>query len=202
MRLFLLIVLLSISNSALADHPGERLNEVMAAKEAAFEPFDGPAPELPLREADGGKLDLADFEDKIVVLSFVPEDCGSPCADQQQLLVQVQRDVNVGPMRDMVTFVTVAGPTRLLPRQWNSSNWIPAVTSSGPVGQEASRMAATSGRDQKAPMVHVLQRGGRQAAIFHGAEFRPTNMLLYINGLTNAHPREPGRLDWLFGWFP
>lgn len=200
MRVLVVLALLGMSSPALANHPGEQLDEVMAAKEAAFEAAESSVPELALQTSDGADLDLGELEDRIVVLSFIPDGCGSPCADQQQSLVKVQRDVNVGPMRDMVTFITVADPGDQLPQQWNSSNWVAA----GPVGetvdQLAGEMAATSQRDVDIPMVHVVQRGGRQAAIFHGAEFGTTNMLLYINGLTNAHTPEPSFVDWLLGW--
>ncbi|WP_375600360.1 hypothetical protein [Devosia sp. Naph2] len=200
MRFFLLLVLLGISSPTLANHPGEQLNEVMAAKEDAFEAVDGPVPKLALRTAEGGELDLGAFADKIVVLSFVPEECGSACAEQQQLLVQVQEDINVGPMQNMVTFVTVADSARANPQQWDTVNWIAAIAAGELVGQQANRMAKISARDRQAPMVHVLARGGRQAAVFHGAEFRPMNMLLYVNGLTNARIHKVSWLDWLLGW--
>ena len=48
---------------------------------------------------------------------------------------------------------------------------------------------------------HVIDRGGRHAGIFHGAAFRRINLVLYINGRTNAPPPEPGLLDRLFGAF-
>jgi protein SCO1/2 len=50
-------------------------------------------------------------------------------------------------------------------------------------------------------MVHVIGRGGRHAAIFHGGGFSRINMVLYINGLTNTHPPEPGLLDRILGVF-
>lgn len=52
-------------------------------------------------------------------------------------------------------------------------------------------------------MIHLLDRNGRQVGIFHGAEFLPLNLVLYINGLTNEHPdHEPaGLLDRVLGWF-
>lgn len=51
-------------------------------------------------------------------------------------------------------------------------------------------------------MIHLLDRDGRQVGIFHGSEFQPMNLVLYINGLTNAHPHaEPASLlDRVLGW--
>ena len=65
----------------------------------------------------------------------------------------------------------------------------------------AAAFAALSARVTDAPMVHVIDRGGRHAGIFHGAGFGRINLVLYINGLTNAPPPEPGLLDRLFGAF-
>ena len=50
-------------------------------------------------------------------------------------------------------------------------------------------------------MVHVIDRDGRHAGIFHGADFGHVNMILYINGLTNAHPHEPGLMERFLGMF-
>ena len=38
-------------------------------------------------------------------------------------------------------------------------------------------------------MVHVIDRNGRHAAIFHGAEFQKTNLTLYVNALTRRNRR-------------
>lgn len=202
MRALLLLALLSLATPALANHPGERLDAVTAEKEPAFEALDGSLPDLSLRAADGRDVDLHELADRIIVLSFVHEGCGAPCTDQQKLLTEVQRAVNVSPMREMVAFVTVAAPETPAAQGWDPENWQRAV----PGGEEtaaqlAADMADRSERAEDAPMVHILDRGARLAGIFHGAEFGPINMVLYINGLTNAHPPEPGLLDRLFGAF-
>ena len=41
-------------------------------------------------------------------------------------------------------------------------------------------------------VTHVIDRGGRFAAKFHGLRFDPLNMVLYINGLSN-NVQKPGR---------
>jgi protein SCO1/2 len=49
-------------------------------------------------------------------------------------------------------------------------------------------------------VTHVIDRGGRLAANFHGLRFAPVNLVLYVNGLTNAQARpvpEPGFWDGL-----
>ncbi len=84
MKRFLFPVLLLLAKPAFANHPGERIDEVMAEQEPAFEVADRPStPELSLEEPGGNVLRLGDLHNQIVVLSFVPQNCDSPCSKQQ-----------------------------------------------------------------------------------------------------------------------
>jgi len=105
-------------------------------------------------------------------------------------------------MRDMVTFVTVAS-TRFDASSWNPDNWIQGAPDEGEtVAELAASFAGLSARSETAPMVHLIDRGNRHAGIFHEADFGRINMVLYINGLTNAPPPpEPGLLERVFGMF-
>jgi hypothetical protein len=137
------------------------------------------------------------MQDRIVVISFALESCGAPCEAQQALLREVQAGVNVTPMRDMVTFLTVG----LAAEGWDGANWRAISIESG-LPEAPDNFAALSERDTDTPMIHIIGRGGRHAAIFHGAEFSDVNLILYINELTNAAPPpEPGLLDSIFGAF-
>ena len=51
---------------------------------------------------------LKGLSDQVVVLSFLPAACGSPCTEQQALLKKVWEGVVASAMRDMVTFLTVS----------------------------------------------------------------------------------------------
>lgn len=184
-----------------AHHPGDRLDEVMAEKEPAFEATDARRlPRLAITEADGAILDLSEMSDRIVVLSFVPEGCGAPCVGQQALLQEVQAAVNVTPMREMVVFLTVGGAEAPGP-VWHEANWRSAMPENGIVAEAATTFAALSARGADAPMAHVIDRGGRHAGIFRGPDFARINMVLYINGLINAPPPDPGLLERLLGVF-
>jgi protein SCO1/2 len=46
------------------------------------------------------------------------------------------------------------------------------------------------GQQMHGAVFHVIDRGGRLAGKFHGLDFDPMNMVLYINGLTNAPYRK------------
>lgn len=207
MRAALCLAAILMSGPALAHHPEGRLDEVMMAKEPAFEatdlrrPPDLALPDLALRDASGGAFDLDQFEDKIVVLSFVPEDCGSPCDEQQALLSRVRDAVNITPMRDMVMFVgiTNAGGGGAAASALNLVTVTPAGEST--VASLAARFAALSSRSGGGPQAHVIDRRGRHAGIFHGTQFGHVNMILYINGLTNTRPPEPGLWDSLLEAF-
>ncbi len=197
-RILLCFVLALSPVPAFAHHPGERIDEVMAAREPAFEPTDlRRTPHLRGTDADGVALRLDAIQDRIVVVSFAPEGCGAPCEAQQALLREVQEGVNVTPMREMVTFLTVG----LATEGWDSTNWH-AISIEGGVSEAADDYAALSERDSAAPMIHVIGRGGRHAAIFHGADFSHVNLILYINELTNAAPPpQPGLLESIFEIF-
>ena len=184
--------------AAFADHPGERIDEVMAAREPAFEPTDlRRTPHLRGTKAEGAPLRLDALQDRIVVISFAPEGCGAPCEAQQALLREVQEGVNVTPMREMVVFLTAG---TVPDPGWDDANWSRVAVENGTAPAAAS-FSALSERESEAPMVHIIARGGRHAGIFHGVEFGRVNLVLYINELTNAPFPEPGLLDRVLGIF-
>lgn len=205
-RLLFLFLLLT-AQPAFAHHPGERLDEVMTEQEPAFEAADRPSvPDLDVADQNGKPLRFEDLHDRIVVLSFVPQDCGNPCAEQQAVLVAVQAQVNVSPMKEMVTFVTVRDADVSIEAPWDGVNWKGVTLTDGAkLIAAVGSFAALSNRDGSLPMAHVIDRNGRHAGIFHGTEFQKTNLTLYINGLiNNAHaPKPPVEKTWwdrLTGW--
>ena len=207
MKRFLILAFLLVAQPAFANHPGERIDEVMTEQEPAFEVMDrASTPDLDVEEPGGNVLRLADLHDQIIVLSFVPQNCDSPCSKQQAVLAGVQEQVNVSPMKQMVTFVTVHDADASIEAPWNEANWRLVIPSDDETTAAADRFAALSSRGQELPMAHVIDRNGRHAGIFHGSDFSKTNLTLYINQLiNNAHapkpPAEKGWWEWLTGWF-
>mgnify|MGYP000159129315 CR=1 FL=1 len=62
MKRFLILAALLVAQPAFANHPGERIDEVMTDREPAFEVADSPStPELSLEEPDGDVLRLGDL---------------------------------------------------------------------------------------------------------------------------------------------
>ena len=186
---------------ALADHPGERLDEVTAQKEPAFEAISGPAPDLDLIGADGQPLDLADLAGQVVAVNFRSSPCLEPCRAQHDRLAQTVASLNASPMREMVRFITIAEEPDGIDTV-DAGNWSVAVPN-GALEDLEVELASRSARNGDNLMIHLFDREGRHVAIFHGASFAPLNLLMHINGLTNAHPHpEPeGLLDRPRGWF-
>lgn len=194
------MILLTVT-PAFANHPGENLNQAMADKEAAFEPIAArEVPEVEWAEPDGDTGSLDAMRGKITVLSFAPDNCGSPCDAQQEQLAKTLSALNASAMRDMVVFVTLRDTLDAAPAE---PNWTSAQLSDPEsLGDTVDAFASASGRNEEAPMVHLLNREGAQVGIFHGADFKPTNLVLYINGLTHQRPHaEPGFWQRITGWF-
>ncbi|MGR3444422.1 MAG: TlpA family protein disulfide reductase [Roseovarius sp.] len=197
-RILFILAILFPAVPAIAHHPGERIDEVMAEREPAFEPTDQQrTPRLRGIDADGGALRLDAMQDRIVVVSFAPEGCGAPCDTQQALLRKVQEGVNITPMLDWIIFLTVGPATGA---DWDRANWF-AITPEGDAVKTRANFSALSDRNGSTPMVHIIDRGGRHAAIFHGTEFGHVNLILYLSELANTPPPEPGLLDRIFGIF-
>nr|CAD6630092.1 SCO family protein [arsenite-oxidising bacterium NT-25] len=200
MRSILLTVALLFAGQALAHHPADRLDQVMGEKEPAFEITDlSRIPALAGLGTGGDPFDLGSFSDRIVVLSFVSTGCGAPCAQQQAVLTEVVEALSITPMSKVVDFVVVSdgGISGAEPGAANRVTVDPG--DSAAVSALAARFAKLSSRRQESPQVHIIDRAGRHAGIFHGENFSYLNMVLYLNGLTNARPPEIGLLDRILG---
>lgn len=193
---------LAASLPAAAHHPGERIDAVTAEQEPAFEPTDSwQMLSWQVNSPNREGLDLGELTDQIVVVSFAPADCQASCADQQVVLRKVQASVNVTPMRDMVQFMTISD-AEITDPGWQTENWRPATLEDGALAQATKDFATLSARESNEPMIHIIDRHGRHAGIFHGAEFLRSNLVLYINGLSNNRPVEPDLFDRLKAIFP
>lgn len=188
-------LLLATALPVTAHHPGERIDEVTAEQEPAFEPTDSwQVLSWQVSGSDGEGLDLDELTDQIIVVSFAPTDCQPSCADQQAVLRMVQASVNVTPMRELVQFVTISD-TRSTNPDRQAENWRPVFLDDSALEKAIEEFAALSERESGQPMIHIIDRGGRHSGIFHGSDFLRSNLVLYINGLSNNRPVEPDFLD-------
>ncbi|RWO04685.1 MAG: SCO family protein [Mesorhizobium sp.] len=214
----MLSLLLAAAPPALAHHPGADLDKMMGSEEKFFQIIDEPAaPPFELADADGKAVRLSDFSDKIVVLYFIFASCTDLCPIHSEVIADIQRKVNATPMKDRVQFLAVTtdpvrdtsevldayGPAHGL----DAGNWMFLTTRPGQPDGTTRKLSEAynvrfepleDGQQMHGAVTHVIDRGGRFAAKFHGLRFDPLNMVLYINGLTN-NVRKPAKPE--PGWW-
>lgn len=213
----LALALSALASVAQAHDEAADIDTYMLGEERFFQVIDQPAPPFDLVDMDGNAVSLASLADKVVVLDFVFASCTDLCPLQSQVMADVQGKVNASEMRDMVEFVTVTtDPTADTPEVMRAygeaqgldpSNWR-FLTIRPEDAEDATRALSASyantftptddGQQMHGAVFHVIDRGGRLAAKFHGLEFEPVNMVLYVNGLTNGEheAEETGRGFW------
>lgn len=215
-------VLLALGSPAAAHHPGDKLDEVMTGKEEFFQTIDRPAPAFALVDADGKPVALPDFADRIVVMHFIYAGCPDVCPLHAEKIAEIQQMVNQTPMQDRVQFVTITtdpvndtpevlkdyGPAHGL----DPANWV-FLTAGPDQGEDTTRklveayghkfMITEDGLQVHGVVTHVVDRGGRWTANFHGLKFDPLSVVLYVNGLTNnpQKPAEPTLWEKIRNWF-
>jgi len=212
--LFLALFLLApLASPSFAHHPGADLDKMMGSEEKFFQVIDAPAaPSFELIDADGKKVRLSDFSDKIVVLYFIFASCTDVCPIHSEVIADVQKKINATPMKDRVQFLAITtdpakdtpdvlkayGPAHGLDKY----NWVFLTTRSGEPEDTTRKLAQSynlrfdpleDGQQMHGIVTHVIDRGGRFAAKFHGLRFDPLNMVPYVNGLADpSKAPEPG----------
>jgi len=216
-----LFVVLASAAPAAAHHPGADLDRVMGSKEKYFQLIDRPAPAFELMGAGEKAVTLADFTDKIVVLHFVYASCPDVCPLHAEKLAEVQAKVNLSPMKDMVQFMTITtDPEKdtadvlagYAPAHgFDPANWTFLTTLPNQAEDSTRALAQAFGHSftldddsyqTHGVVTHIIDRGGRWAANFHGLRFESLNVVLYINGLINnasapSPKAEPDMWDWV-----
>lgn len=191
---------------AYAHHPGADLDRLMGSEEKYFQAIDAPAaPGFDLADDEGNPVRLSDFADKVVVLNFVFASCTDVCPLHSDLIARVQAMVNETPVKDLVQFLTVTtdpkSDTPKIMKGYGEAhgldprNWTFLTTREGQA-EDATRKLSEQynvrfdplegGPQMHGVVTHVIDRGGRFAAKFHGLRFDPLNLVMYVNGLTNS----------------
>ena len=206
-----LVMLLLLLGPAfpLAAHSLEELQGQLGDREKYFQPIGKEAPSFALEDAAGRAVALEDLHGKVVVLHFVYTSCPDVCPLHAERIAEIQEMVNQTPMRELVQFVTIttdpAHDTPEVMRDYgpahglDPANWM--FLTSGPERPEdttrklAERFghAFTEAEDRyqiHGVVTHVIDREGRWQANFHGLEFEPINLVLYVNALTHEHGKE------------
>jgi protein SCO1/2 len=192
-----------------AAHSLSELEGMLGDREKYFQPIGREAPDFALEDAEGGAVALSDLRGKVVVLHFVYTNCPDVCPLHAERIAEIQAMVNRTPMRELVQFVTITtNPEHDTPgvmREYGSAHGLDPVSwrflTSGPDRPEdttrnlAERFGHTFTQTEEGYQIHgvvthVIDREGRWQANFHGLEFEPTNLVLYINALTHPHADE------------
>lgn len=190
---------------AASAHSLKELEDGLFKREPFVQFVEQPAPGFTLQDAAGHRVSLSDFHDKVVVLWFIYTHCPDECPLQSEKLAGIQAQIDQTPMRDAVEFVTVTtDPARDTPEilasygkahGLDSSNWI--FLSSGVDKPVATRELAERYGLQFTPegdgelmhgvVTQIIDKKGRLRARFHGMKFDNTNLILYVNALSNDY---------------
>lgn len=213
-----LVLVLALATGATAfAHSVDQLESMLGDKEKYFQPVGEEAPDFALRDADGETVRLDDLGGKVVVLHFIYAGCPDVCPLHAEKIAQVQEMVNQTPMKAQVRFVSVttdpANDTAEVMREYgpahglNAANWL-FLTTAPDQPEDVTRQLAQSyghrfekteeGYQAHSVVTHVIDKEGHWRANFHGLQFEPTNLVLFINALVNdaAAPHVHGEDNW------
>ncbi len=210
------------ASSALA-HSLEELSQEFVNGEKLFQPVDSDAPGFTLQDADGRKVSLTDFKGKIVILHFIYTNCPDFCPLHAEKIAEIQKMVNITPMKDMVEFISITtDPSHdfgQVLKDFGKNhgldplNWMFLTTLPGAQENSTRELAKSYGvefqltpnGDQMHGVVTSVVRGdGRLVARFHSLKFENLNLVKFINAVINDHHsvshHEPGFWDRLKAW--
>lgn len=186
-------------------HTLDALEGQLTKQEQYFQAVNRPAPDFTLSDAADGAHSLQDWKGKVVVLWFVYANCPDVCPLHTETMASVQQMINRTPMRDLVEFVAITtDPERdvgeVLRNYGEVHGLDPAnsfVLTSGPDKPSMTRELAEQYGLKFTPspdgllmhgiVTHVIDKSGNLRARYHGLRFAPTNLIAYINALTNDY---------------
>ena len=209
-RWALALLLVSLTATAWA-HSLKDLETLLGDKEKYFQAIDKPAPKFALQNADGKPVRLSDLRGKVVVLHFIYAACPDVCPLHADRIAEIQSMVNQTPMKEQVQFVTITtDPRNDTPEvlraygeqhRLDPANWSFLTTRAGQL-EDATRelaeqfghrfMKQEDGYQVHGIVTHVIDKEGRWRANFHGLRFEPTNLVVFINALTNDAQKPHG----------
>ncbi len=192
-------------------HSVDELETMLGDKEKFFQTLDKPAADFTLRDADGAVVGLSDLRRKVVILHFIYTSCPDVCPLHAERIAELQAMLNQTPMKEQVEFITVTtdpaidtpevlrgyGPAHGL----DPVNWT-FLTTLADQPEDATRRLAESyghkfvrtddGYQMHGIVTHVIDKDGQWRANFHGLEFEPVNLVVFVNALVNDVQRPHG----------
>lgn len=206
-------------------HTLEEVEQDISTREKYFQAADRDAPDFDLQDADGKAVKLSDFKGKIVVLHFIYTNCPDTCPLHAEKIAEIQKMVNISPMKAQVQFVSITtDPKRdngqILRdfgenRGLDPANWV-FLTAKPSQPEDVTRELAKSygvdfataedGEQVHGVLTSVIDQKGRLRGRFHSLRFANVNLVIFVNALINfaaeRHNRPvPGLWDRLWNWF-
>jgi protein SCO1/2 len=201
-----LLLAAALAPAAAGAHTLESLQEQLFEKEKFFQIKNQPAPEFALQDAEGKPVSLTDFRGKVVVLHFLYASCPDVCPLHAERIAEIQKMINITPMRDRVEFVSITTDpkrdTADVLRPYGEThgldpvNWMFLTSRPDQPGDATRKLAeqfghtftpTEDGEQMHSVVTHVIDREGVLRANFHGLNFEPINLVLFVNGLVNAN---------------
>ncbi len=185
-------------------HSLSQLDAQLQRQEKFFQPVDRSAPDFSLQDADGHPWELGTLKGKVVVLNFIYAGCKDLCPLHSELIAQIQKMIDLTPMRDQVQFISITtDPARDTPEVLkpygpahglDAANWTFLTTRPGQPEDATRKLAeqfghkftrTEDGEYAHGVVTHVIDREGRLRGNFHVLKFDPTNLVTFVNALVN-----------------
>ncbi|MBN9563485.1 MAG: SCO family protein [Alphaproteobacteria bacterium] len=172
-------------------------------QEQFFQPMDGPAPPFKLDDPSGHAIGLTDLRGKIVVLNFIYTSCPDVCPLESERIAQIQQMIKPTALQNRVRFISVtADPVRdtfdvmkaygalhgLDPVNWTfltsgADHPDAAITLSQRYHNRFQKEA--DGSFTHGVVFHVIDAEGRWRGNFHGLDWQPANLLMFLSALVD-----------------
>jgi protein SCO1/2 len=221
---FLVSLSLAIVAPAAFAHSLHELKTELGSREQYFQPIDKTAPDFTLQNAAGRSVSLADFHGKVVVLHFIYTNCPDVCPLHAERIADIQKLVNLSPMKQLVEFITVTTDPKQdrgdVLKSYGQAHGLDPVnweflTAKPDQPEDITRKLAQQfghrfdktedGYQMHGVVTHVIDKEGRWRANFHGLKFEASNLVIFVNALVNdfdKHPQaKPSLWDRLKSWF-
>ncbi|MFC0808863.1 SCO family protein [Ensifer sp. P24N7] len=201
------IAAVALAPAVASAHSLKDVQQDLFDKEKYFQIKDEPAPDFALQDASGKPMRLEDLRGKVVVLHFIYAGCPDVCPLHADRIGEIQRMVNITPMKDRVQFVTITTDpkrdTRDVLKDYGpvhgldpSTNWVFLTSGASKPEDTTRKLAERFGhefivtKDEMqihSVVTHIVDQNGRWVANFHGLGFEPMNLVVFINAMTNAN---------------
>jgi len=185
-------------------HSLKEVEQNIHDQEKYFQPVDSEAPGFTLQDADDRVVRLADFKGRVVVLNFIYINCPDFCPLQSEKIAEIQKMMNITPMKDQVQFISITTDpkrdTGQVLRDYgenhglDAANWVFLTIAPGQAEDTTLKIAESyglkfvvtkDGEQMHGVVTHVIDQDGRLRGRFHSLRFQNVNFVMYVNALIN-----------------